>query len=385
MKIAIILGTRPEIIKMSPLIRACRRRGLDYFILHTGQHYDYEMDGKFFEDLELEKPKYNLRVGTSSFRKQLGDMVKRISEILVKESVDIVYVQGDTTSVLAGALAAKRVGKKLGHHEAGLRSHDIGMIEETNRIITDQLSDYLFAPTEIALKNLNEEGIKETKTVLTGNTIVDALYQNLEISNRKISIIEDLGVEKNKYITATVHRAENVDIIGRLRGILEGLELVEKYFKMPIILPLHPRTVNKIKEFGLKIPDSIKIIKPLGYLEFLQVEANSKLVITDSGGVQEESCILKIPCLTVRDNTERPETVAAGLNILAGTKPEKILESAKFILAKEKNWVNPFGDGQASEKILDATIELFQKNKRSELSRNIKRPFQAFLGRFFKI
>ena len=303
MKIAIIIGTRPEIIKMSPLIRACKKRGLDYFILHTGQHYDYLMDGQFFEDLDLEKPKYNLQVGVSSFRKQLGSMTKSIAAILSEEKADIVYVQGDTNSVLAGALAAKKVGKKLGHHEAGLRSHDLTMPEEKNRIIVDNLADYLFAPTEVALKNLMEEGIKETKITLTGNTVVDALFQNLEISNKKVNILEKLGLEKNNFMTVTAHRAENVDSELRLKGILGGLELIGRHFKILIIFPMHPRTANKIKEFGLKIPDCVKIVEPLGYLEFLQLEAASKLIITDSGGVQEESCILKVPCLTIRDNT----------------------------------------------------------------------------------
>ena len=179
-KIAIILGTRPEIIKMSPIIRRLDKEGLDYFILHTGQHYDYEMDKEFFEELNLPEPRYNLNVGKDEYRKQIGSMIRLISKILVREETDIAFVQGDTNSVLAGALAANRVGIKIGHHEAGLRSHDLTMPEETNRIITDHISNYLFAPTEDALKNLREEGLKESKIFLTGNTIVDAVNGNIE-------------------------------------------------------------------------------------------------------------------------------------------------------------------------------------------------------------
>jgi len=363
MKIAIILGTRPEIIKMSPLIRELEKKNLDYFILHTGQHYDYEMDKEFFEDLELPEPRYNLNVGKNEYRKQIGLMVRLISKILVKEKTDIAFVQGDTNSVLAGALAANKVRIKIGHHEAGLRSHDLTMMEETNRIITDHISNYLFAPTADAFKNLKEEGIKESRIFLTGNTIVDAVYENLELSKKKINILKKLNLEKNKYILATAHRAENVDIEKRLKGILDGLGLVSRYFKMPVIYPMHPRTANNIKKFGLKIPAEIRVTEPLGYLEFLQLEANSKLIITDSGGLQEEACILKIPCVTVRDNTERPETIAAGINILAGTDAQKILQSAKSMAESEKIWINPFGDGRAAEKIFKIADGLLKKER----------------------
>jgi len=364
MKVAIILGTRPEIIKMSPLIRELEKEGLDYFILHTGQHYDYKMDKKFFDDLELPEPRYNLNVGGNEYRKQIGLMISRISKILTKEKPDIIFVQGDTNSVLAGALAANRVGIKIGHHEAGLRSHDLTMLEEMNRIITDHISNYLFAPTADAFKNLKEEGIKESKIFLTGNTIVDAVYENLELSKKKINILKKLNLEKNGYILATAHRAENVDIKERLEGILEGLKLVGQYFKMPVIYPMHPRTVNNIERFKLKIPAEIRVIEPIGYLEFLQLEANSKLIITDSGGLQEEACILKVPCVTVRDNTERPETITAGINILAGTNAEKILESAKAMAGDGKIWINPYGDGRVAEKILKIATGLIKKERR---------------------
>lgn len=353
MEIAIILGTRPEIIKMSPIINELDNRGSDYFVLHTGQHYSYEMDKKFFEDLELSKPKYNLNVGSQEYGKQIGMMVREIMEVLKKEKPDVVIVQGDTNSVLAGAQAANKLGIKIAHHEAGLRSHDLTMLEETNRIITDHVSDYLFAPTKDALKNLIEEGIDINKTLLSGNTVVDAALYNLELADKKVDIFKKLKLEKNNYILATAHRAENVDREKRLQDILKGLELVGQYFNLPIIYPIHPRTVNNIKKFGLRIPAGVRLSEPLGYLEFLQLEASAKLIITDSGGLQEEACIFKVPCVTIRENTERPETIKAGINVLAGTDPEKILQCAKYMLESEKEWTNPFGDGFAGKRIVD--------------------------------
>ncbi|MFA4941250.1 MAG: UDP-N-acetylglucosamine 2-epimerase (non-hydrolyzing) [Patescibacteria group bacterium] len=383
MKIAIILGTRPEIIKMSPIIRACKKMRVDYFILHTGQHYDYELDKKFFEDLELGEPKYNLNVGKNEYRKQIGIMVKQIGKILLKEKADLVLVQGDTNSVLAGSLAAKKVNIKLGHHEAGLRSHDLSMLEENNRIIADHISDYLFAPTSDAFKNLNEEGINENRILMTGNTIVDAVYQNLELAGKKVDILKNLNLRKENYIIVTAHRAENVDKPERLKGILEGLKLVGEKFKIPIIYPMHPRTANNIKKFGLTIPQQITIIKPLGYLEFLQLEASSKLIITDSGGLQEEASVLKIPCVVVRDNTERPEGIKAGASILAGTEPKKILEAALKIVSEKIKWAELYGDGRAADKIL----EFIKDEKKYRLKKNyqeIRSKIGSLLRNFFK-
>jgi UDP-N-acetylglucosamine 2-epimerase (non-hydrolysing) len=362
MKIAIILGTRPEIIKMSPIIRELDKRGLDYFILHTGQHYDYEMDGKLFKDLELARPKYNLKTGSSEYRKQIGLMIRKIYQLLKKESPDYVIVQGDTNTVLAGALAANKLGIKICHHEAGLRSHDLTMLEETNRIITDHISDLLFAPTEDAMKNLVDENLGgKDKTFLTGNTIVDALFDNAELARKKGKMLKELKIKKGGYILVTAHRAENVDDSKRLGGILEGLKLIGSHLKIPVIFPMHPRTANSVKKFGLKIPFGVRVIKPLGYLDFLQLESSAKLIITDSGGLQEEACILKIPCVTVRDNTERPETIMAGVNVLAGTDPERIFDCCRSILKKKKKWSNPYGDGRAGKRIIDIFISRHEK------------------------
>jgi UDP-N-acetylglucosamine 2-epimerase (non-hydrolysing) len=351
--VAIILGTRPEIIKMSPIIRECKKQGLDYFILHTGQHYSYNLDKIFFNELELPAAKYNLDVGSGTHAEETGKMLIGIEKVLKEEKPDIILVEGDTNTVLAGALAASKLHIKVGHVEAGLRSYDRNMPEEINRILADHDSDYLFAPTEKAKKNLLREGIEENKIFVTGNTIVDAVYQNLEIARRKVDVLNKLNLNPEEYFLVTAHRQENVDIKERLKGILDGLELVHNDCNLPIIYPIHPRTKKKIREFGLKIPEGIELIKPLGFLEFLQLEANAKLVLTDSGGVQEETCILKVPCVTLRENTERPETLEVGSNVLAGVNQDKILESVKKMMNKERNWTNPFGEGKAGRAIIE--------------------------------
>lgn len=357
MKIAIILGTRPEIIKMSPVIRECEKQNMDYFILHTGQHYSYNLDKVFFQELELPEPRYNLNVGSGSHAEETGKMLIGIEKILLKEEPDIILVEGDTNTVLAGALAASKLHIKVGHVEAGLRSYDRDMPEEINRVLADHISDYLFAPTEKAKENLLREGIDKNKIFVTGNTIVDAVYQNLEIARGKVDILNKLNLEKEEYFLITAHRQENVDKKERLKGVLDGLNSVYNEFGLSLIYPIHPRTQKMIKKFGLKISERIKLIEPLGFLEFLQLEANAKLVLTDSGGVQEEACILKVPCVTLRDNTERPETIEVKSNILAGTNPENILKNVKEMINKEKDWKNPFGDGRSGKRIINILNE----------------------------
>jgi len=356
--IAIVLGTRPEIIKMSPVIRECERRGIDYFILHTGQHYSYEMDRVFFEELELPPPEYNLDVGSGTHAEQTGKIMFGVERVLKNVKPDIILVEGDTNTVMAGALAATKLHIKVGHVEAGLRSYDRRMPEEINRIVADHVSDYLFAPTEKAKQNLLREGVEEDKIFVTGNTIVDAVYQNLEIAKRKVNVLKYLGLKPKEYFLVTAHRQENVDVKERLKGILKGLELIHEEFSMPVVFPIHPRTRRRIREFGLSL-DGVTVNDPLGFLEFLQLEANARLVLTDSGGVQEETCILGVPCVTLRDNTERPETLEVGSNIIVGTKREKILEGVKLMFNKENSWENPFGDGRAGERIIEIL-----KNKR---------------------
>jgi UDP-N-acetylglucosamine 2-epimerase (non-hydrolysing) len=346
-KVAIVLGTRPEIIKMSPIIKGLEDRGVEFFILHTGQHYSYNMDQVFFEQLKLPKPKYNLRVGSGTHAEETGRMMMGIERVLLKEGPDIVLVEGDTNTVLAGALASVKIGVALGHVEAGLRSFDRSMPEEINRIVADHVSDLLFAPTEIARRNLIREGVVEDRIFLTGNTIVDAVYQNLKLAESiNIQFIDD------DYFLVTVHRQENTDNPERLKNIIEGLKLVRKYFNTSIIYPIHPRTLERIREYGINT-EGLNLIEPLDYLSFLKLESKAKLILTDSGGVQEEACILKVPCITLRYNTERPETLEVGANVLAGTEPKEILEKAKIMIYAKRNWENPFGDGKAATRIIN--------------------------------
>jgi UDP-N-acetylglucosamine 2-epimerase (non-hydrolysing) len=351
MKTAIILGTRPEIIKMSPVIRECEAKGVPYFILHTGQHYSYNMDAVFFEQLKLPKVSYNLDVGSGTHGEQTAKILSGVEKVLIKEKPDVVLVQGDTNTVLAGALAASKLHIKVGHVEAGLRSYDRSMPEETNRILTDHCSDYLFAPTEGSKKILLSEGIPKEKIHLTGNTVVDAVYQNLKLAEEKDGIFKQQGIKKGEYFLLTAHRAENTDDPKRLKNIFTGLKNIIKEYQLPIIYPAHPRTKKMIAEYKIDTT-GITLIEPVDYLSFLQLESKAKLVITDSGGVQEEACILKTPCITLRENTERPETIETGGNILVGTDPAKIPAAAKKMIDKKRDWKNPFGDGKAGERII---------------------------------
>lgn len=353
MKIAIILGTRPEIIKMSPVIRECQKRRANFFILHTNQHYSENLDKVFFEELELPRPRYSLNVGSGTHGEETGKMLVEVERVLMKEEPNIVLVEGDTNTVLAGALAAAKLHIKVGHVEAGLRSYFREMPEEINRILTDHCSDFLFAPTDKVREILLSEGIPEEKVFVTGNTIVDAVYQNLKIAQKESKFLEGLNLGTEEYFLVTAHRQENVDKKERLEGVLEGLGLVNRKFNLPVVYPIHPRTRKRIKEFKLQIPSGIKLVDPIGYLDFLSLESSAKLILTDSGGIQEESCILKVPCVTLRDNTERPETIKVGSNILVGAEPRKILEGVGRMVNKEKNWENPFGDGKSAEAMVN--------------------------------
>lgn len=360
--IAIIIGTRPEIIKMSPIIKECERRSIDYFIIHTGQHYSYNMDKLFYEQLSLPTPDYTLGIKSNSPMLQsehTGRMLIRIEEILLKERPDVVLVEGDTNSAFAGSVCVSKLKTspismniRLGHVEAGLRSYDRTMTEEINRVLSDHMSDYLFAPTKKAKENALEEGIEEKKIHITGNTIVDAIYENMK-NVEKSDILEKLNLKKRNYFLVTFHRQENVDNKIKLKGIINGLEKLHKEFNIDIIYPMHPRTKKMIEKFKIAMPNGVIVIEPVGFFELLKLEANAKLVLTDSGGLQEESCVLKVPCVTLRENTERPETLDIGCNILAGTNPDKILECAKKMLTKKIVWGNPFGEGDSSKKIID--------------------------------
>jgi UDP-N-acetylglucosamine 2-epimerase (non-hydrolysing) len=352
MKISVVLGTRPEIIKMSPVIRELENRKLDFFIIHTGQHYSYNLDGVFFEQLNLPRARYNLEVGSGSHAEETSKILLSVEKVLLEENPDIVLVEGDTNSVLGGTLAAVKLHVKIGHVEAGLRSYDRQMPEEINRLLTDHCSDYLFAPTGKARDILLGEAVPEDKIFVTGNTIVDAVHQNLEIARELCRALDDLQLKSGEYFLVTLHRQENADNPSRFADILKGLELVADRYRMPVIYPVHPRSRKRIGEYGLN-PENIRLVDPVDFLSFLQLESHARLVLTDSGGVQEESCILGTPCVTLRDNTERPETIDVGANILAGAMPEKISECSETMLGRDNNWSNPFGDGQAGTRIVD--------------------------------
>ncbi|MBW9219918.1 UDP-N-acetylglucosamine 2-epimerase (non-hydrolyzing) [Methanothermococcus sp. SCGC AD-155-N22] len=366
MKVGIVLGTRPEIIKLSPIIRKLeefKNNDIDYFIIHTNQHYSENLDRIFFKELNLPEPKYNLRVGSASHGKQTGKMLERIERVLIREKPDIVIVQGDTNTTLAGALASSKLGIEVAHVEAGLRSYDRGMPEEINRVLTDHISNYLFVPTEVAEENLRREGIREN-VFLVGNTIVDATLQNIEIAERrKEEIFEEEMldiVRDGDYFLLTIHRAENTDNRRRLESIVEGILKVAEYYDKTVVFPAHPRTEYRLKEYNLwdRLKNSnIKILEPIGYFKFLILEKYAKLILTDSGGVQEEACILKVPCITLRKNTERPETLEVGSNILVDVEKEDILEAVDTILRRSRNWRNPFGDGKSGERIVKILVE----------------------------
>ena len=335
---------------MSPIIRELRRREIDHIVIHTGQHYDYAMDGTFFEDLELQQPDYNLKVGSGTHADQTAKIMLGVEEILIQEEPSVTLVQGDTNSVLAGALVAAKLHLRLGHVEAGLRSFDRRMPEEINRVVADHVSDLLFAPTQTSRDNLLQEGIDGCMIHVTGNTVVDALRQNLEISRSKSRVLDRLGLGDDFFLV-TLHRAENVDDEDKLRGIISALGKLGEAYGLKVVFPVHPRTRKMIDAFKLST-EGIMTTDPLGYLDFLQLEARARLILTDSGGVQEEACVLKVPCVTIRENTERPETVEVGANAVAGTDPSKIVSDVGRMLAVSRSWANPFGVGDAGAKIV---------------------------------
>ena len=370
MKIAVVLGTRPEIIKMAPIIDEIVKRGIDLTLIHTGQHYDKEMSDNFFRDLEIPAPDYNIHVGSGSHGKQTGLMMQGIEEVLMDEKPDIVLVQGDTNAVLAGALVASKLHIAVGHVEAGLRSFDMTMPEEINRRACDVTSTMYFIPTEESAINLLAEGFSRKNLLITGNTIVDACFRHLEIAEKRgieEESLAELDIENmDNILTLTMHRAENVDDKSRVTNIIGALKELNE---MNIIFPIHPRTKKTLQDFGLfdelNNLGHIHIIKPVGYLDFLILMSKSTLILTDSGGLQEEAITLNVPALTLRYNTERPETVAAGGNILVGSDKEVILENANKILNDEnfankmKNAENPYGQGDAAKNTVDAIQEYY--------------------------
>jgi len=354
MKIASVVGARPNFVKLAPVSKTLRRE-FDEIIIHTGQHYDYEMDKIFFDELAIPEPDYHLDVGSGSQGHQTGEMIKRIEAVLTKEEPDFVLVFGDTNSTLAGALAAVKMNIRIGHVEAGLRSYNKVMPEEINRVLTDYCSNMLFCPTKTAVENLKGEGVT-SGVHLTGDVMVDALEDAIKVAERRSKLIDELGLKSKGYHLATLHRAENTNDYGRMKRIVDGLCEVRD-----LVIPCHPRTEKYLKLYGLweKLNNKVRVTRPMGYLDMLILEKNAKKILTDSGGVQKEAYILKVPCITLRDETEWVETVEDGWNVLVGSDEDKIIEMTNGLMP-EGEQRRVFGDGNAS-KMIAKTLNLAEE------------------------
>jgi len=350
MKIISVVGARPQFIKIAPLSKELKKKHQE-IIIHTGQHYNSRMSQLFFDELKINKPDYNLKIGSGNHSEQTGEMLIRIEEILIKEKPNLVLVYGDTNSTLAGALAASKLHITIGHIEAGLRSFKKTMPEEINRIITDHISDLFFCPTQNSVNLLEKEGITK-KVYFTGDVMRDSTVQNIKIAQKKSGILEKLNLMPKEYLLATIHRAENTDNKKNLVSIFNAFLKNDKR----IIIPLHPRTLKYVKLYGLynkiKRSKNIIIIDPVGYLDVLMLEKNAKKVLTDSGGIQKETYFLKTPCITLRNETEWIETVKDKWNILVGCDENKISQAIKEFNPKTKQH-SYFGNGNAVKKIVN--------------------------------
>jgi len=352
-KIISIVGARPNFVKIAPLDRELKKHPeILHIICHTGQHYDKNMSHDFFNQLGITQPSYNLGISGGSHATQVADILKSFEQVLIKENPHLVVVPGDVNSTLAGALAAAKLGYPIAHIEAGLRSFDRSMPEEINRLLTDQISDLLFVTEKSAIANLEKEGIDRSKVFFTGNIMIDSLIHQKELiqSNQVLQLYQ---LEYGNFAVATFHRPSNVDSENSLNQLVSFLNKVSS--RIQLILPLHPRTRNRLEKFNLmkKINKEIKLTEPLSYISFLSLIEKAKFVITDSGGIQEETSYLKVPCITVRDNTERPVTVEIGTNYLAGTDFTNVMSIVdKIVNNQHKNGQIPeLWDGKTAERI----------------------------------
>ncbi|MEE9341903.1 MAG: UDP-N-acetylglucosamine 2-epimerase (non-hydrolyzing) [Thermoplasmata archaeon] len=353
--ISLVVGTRPEIIKMGPIVLELKRRQMDFDIIHTAQHYDRELSGVFFNDLGLPDPDRTLDVGSGSQAVQTGEALVKLERTFGETEPDVVLVEGDTNSVLAGALAAAKMGIDVGHVEAGLRSHDLRMPEEHNRKLTDHLSSFLFAPTTAAEENLKKENVWG-RIWVTGNTVIEACMTFMEVAAEKSDILDKIGFER--FCLATAHRKENVDD----RDVLS--EFVETFLgsPVPVVYPIHPRTVKMLKEFGLydglSRSENVQLLPPVGYLDFLLLMRGCEFILTDSGGIQEEATSPNIrkKVFVLRTSTERPEAVEAGYCEVVGTDSKRALAAINAYTEKGESPTSPspYGDGTASARIVDA-------------------------------
>jgi UDP-N-acetylglucosamine 2-epimerase (non-hydrolysing) len=351
--VMVVVGTRPEIVKMAPIIRALKRSSVPFTFVHCGQHYDYNMSQQFIEELELPLPDYGFKVKVASAGVQTARIMALMDKLLAKTVPSLVLVEGDTNTVLAAALAANRRGVAVGHVEAGLRSFDLRMPEEHNRRLTDHLSALLFAPTEWAKANLERENVWG-KIYVTGNTVIDAVNQHLPIAERKSKILSQIRFER--FALATAHRAENVDDLAVLKNFIDAFA----ESPVPVVYPMHPRTRKRLRQNGLLARvmqcGNVQVLPPLGYLDFLVLMRRCELIVTDSGGIQEEATapLIRKPVLVIRLSTERPEAVEAGFAKVVGTEKHQILTAIKTTLDSKKQLPekSPFGDGNAAEKTI---------------------------------
>ena len=338
MKILTILGTRPEIIRLSRVISKLDAH-CDHVLVHTGQNYDFKLNELFFQQMGVRKPDHFMEA-KGTLGEQIGIIMAKSEKIMLAEKPDRLLLLGDTNSALS-AIIAKRLGIPVYHMEAGNRCYDDRVPEEVNRRIIDHSSDVLMPYTERSRANLLREGIPGERIFVTGNPIYEVIrYYDKEI--QKSVILNELGLKPGGYFLVTAHRAENVDDEGRLKNLLTGLDAIQKDYKLPVICSLHPRTKNKMEQFGIKVTNkNIRMLEPFGFFDFIALETNALCVLSDSGTVQEETCIFRVPSVTVRDVTERPETIECGSNVLAGVQPEMMLNSVKAVLKQKPNWQPP--------------------------------------------
>jgi UDP-N-acetylglucosamine 2-epimerase (non-hydrolysing) len=364
LKIIIVAGARPNFMKIAPLVAAMNRRSADFhsILVHTGQHYDASMSQAFFRDLEMPEPDIDLGVGSASHAVQTAGIIRAFEPVVISEKPDWVVVVGDVNSTMACSLVCAKLGVRVAHIEAGLRSRDRSMPEEINRLLTDQIADLLLTPSSDADQNLLAEGIPPERIRLVGNIMIDSLLGNLERAKQS-KARADLGLQDKDYAVLTLHRPSNVDDAASFARILDALEEIAT--RLPIVFPAHPRTQKMIAELGLteriEKLNGLLVIDPVGYLDFLQLLRGARLVLTDSGGIQEETTVLGIPCITLRENTERPITVEMGTNTITGTDPAKIVAAAAHALENQSKQtsrrVPPLWDGHTADRILDALIE----------------------------
>ena len=357
MKIINVVGARPNLMKIAPLMNAYEKcDAIEPLLVHTGQHYDENMSDLFFRQLGIPKPDLNLGVGSASHAVQTAEIMKAFEPVVLDHEPDAVLVVGDVNSTIACGTVAVKLGVKLIHVEAGLRSFDRTMPEEINRLITDAISDLLFCTEQSGVDNLRREGVPERKIHLVGNLMIDTLLRHRAAADRS-AILEDLALAERDYAVITLHRPSNVDNRENLEGLIEALECIQN--DLTVVFPAHPRTRAKFEAFGmgarLAALPNLHVLDPIGYLDFLKLITSARVVLTDSGGIQEETTILKVPCLTLRENTERPITLEVGSNRLVGSDPEKIISAYREIVAggTSDSGTPPLWDGRAAERVVE--------------------------------